>query len=275
LDERSDFFTAIANFRASRRIWARLMREQFHAKDSKSMALKITAYSHGGETMHEPINNIARITLAALAYVLGGVQFLFNASYDEVLGTPAESAAKISLRIQQILAHELGISDVADPLGGSYFVETLTSQIEDQIYDEFSKIESSGGAIASIENSYYASKITDGAVKRKREFDSGERVAIGVNKFRSEWKIPSGAFKIDQAVEATQLERLRDVKKQRNGPLVKETLEYIRTVAQGDGNLVAPILEAVRAYATVGEICGALREVFGEYQATEYFSRRE
>jgi methylmalonyl-CoA mutase N-terminal domain/subunit len=275
LDERSDFFTAIANFRASRRIWARLMREQFQAKDSKSMALKITAYSHGGETMYEPINNIARITLAALAYVLGGVQFLFNASYDEVLGTPAESAAKISLRVQQILAHELGISDVADPLGGSYFLETLTSQIENQIYDEFSIIESLGGAIAAIENSYYSSKITDGAVKRKREFDNGERVAIGVNKFRSEWEIPCGAFKIDKTVEATQLERLRNVKKQRNGPLVKETLEYVKTAAQGDGNLVVPILEAVRAYATLGEICGVLREVFGEYQATEYFLRRE
>jgi methylmalonyl-CoA mutase N-terminal domain/subunit len=275
LDERSDFFTAIANFRASRRIWAKVMREKFQAKDWKSMALKITAYSHGGETMHEPMNNIARITLAALAYVLGGVQFLFNASYDEVLGTPGESAAKISLRIQQILAHELGISDVVDPLGGSYFVESLTNQIESQIYDEFSKIESRGGAIAAIESSYYASKITDGAVRRKREFDSGERVAIGVNKFRGEWEIPSGAFKIDKTVEATQLERLKNVREERNGKLVKETLEYVRAVAQGDGNLVLPVLEAVRAYATLGEICGVLREVFGEYQITEYFSGRE
>lgn len=275
LDERSDFFTAIANFRASRRFWARLMKEEFRAKDWKSMALKITAYSHGGETMNEPLNNIARITLAALAYVLGGVQFLFNASYDEVLGTPAESSAKISLRIQQILAHELGISDVADPLGGSFFVESLTNQIESQIYDEFSKIESQGGAIAAIENSYYTSKITDGAVRRKREFDSGERVAIGVNKFRSEWQIPSGAFTIDKTVEAKQLERLESVRRERNGKLVKETLEYVRAVAQGDGNLVVPALEAVRAYATLGEICGVLREVFGEYQAMEYFSQRE
>jgi methylmalonyl-CoA mutase, N-terminal domain len=275
LDERSDFFTAIANFRASRRIWARLMKEEFRAKDWKSMALKITAYSHGGETMNEPLNNIARITLAALAYVLGGVQFLFNASYDEVLGTPAESAAKISLRIQQVLAHELGISDVADPLGGSYFVESLTNQIESQIFDEFSKIESQGGAIAAIENSYYTSKITDGAVRRKREFDSGERVAIGVNKFRSEWQIPSGAFTIDKTVEAKQLERLKNVRKERNGRLVKETLEYVRAVAQGDGNLVGPVLEAVRAYATLGEICSVLREVFGEYQAMEYFSQRD
>lgn len=275
LDERSEFFTAIANLRASRRIWAKVMREKFQAKDWKSIALKVTAYSHGGETMNEPVNNIVRITLAALAYVLGGVQFLFNASYDEVLGTPTEDAAKISLRIQQILAHELGISDVVDPLGGSYFIETLTNQIESQIYDEFSKIESSGGAIAAIENGYYASKITDGAVRRKREFDRGERVSIGVNKFRSEWEVPSGAFKIDKTVETKQLERLNKVRKERNGKLVKETLEYVREIAQGDGNLVDPVLEAVRAYATLGEICSVLRGVFGEYQSTEYLFPRK
>ena len=275
LDERSEFFTAIANLRASRRIWAKVMRDKFQAKDWKSMALKVTAYSHGGETMNEPVNNIVRITLAALAYVLGGVQFLFNASYDEVLGTPTEDAAKISLRIQQILAHELGISDVVDPMGGSYFMETLTNQIERQIYEEFSKIESLGGAIPAIENGYYASKITDGAVRRKREFDRGERVSIGVNKFRSEWEIPSGAFKIDQTVETKQLERLNKVRKERNGTLVKETLAYVREVSKGDGNLVPPVLEAVRAYATLGEICSVLRGVFGEYQSMEYFSPRK
>jgi methylmalonyl-CoA mutase N-terminal domain/subunit len=275
LDERSEFFTAIANLRASRRIWAKVMREKFQAKDWKSMALKVTAYSHGGETMNEPVNNIVRITLAALAYVLGGVQFLFNASYDEVLGTPTEDAAKVSLRIQQILAHELGISDVVDPMGGSYFIETLTHQVESQIDDEFSKIESLGGAIVAIENGYYASKITDGAVRRKREFDRGERVSIGVNKFRSEWEVPSGAFKIDKTVETKQLERLTKVRKERNGTLVKETLAYVREVAKGDGNLVPPVLEAIRAYATLGEICSVLREVFGEYQSTEYFSPRK
>ncbi|HXX33248.1 MAG TPA: methylmalonyl-CoA mutase family protein, partial [Thermodesulfobacteriota bacterium] len=144
-----------------------------------------------------------------------------------------------------------------------------------QIYEEFSKIESLGGAIPAIENGYYASKITDGAVRRKREFDRGERVSIGVNKFRSEWEIPSGAFKIDQTVETKQLERLNKVRKERNGTLVKETLAYVREVSKGDGNLVPPVLEAVRAYATLGEICSVLRGVFGEYQSMEYFSPRK
>jgi methylmalonyl-CoA mutase N-terminal domain/subunit len=239
------------------------------------MALKITAYSHGGETLLEPVNNIVRITLAALAYVLGGVQFLYNASYDEVMGTPTENAAKISVRIQQILAHELGITNTVDPLGGSYFIESLTTQIERQIYEEFLKVDAMGGAIAAIEKGYYLSIITDGANRRQKEFDRGERVAIGVNKFRTESEVPFGAFQIDPTIEQKQIERLNQVKKERNERTVKETLEYIRKVAEGDGNLVPPVLEAVRAYATIGEICGVLRGIFGEYQAREYFSSKE
>jgi methylmalonyl-CoA mutase N-terminal domain/subunit len=275
LDERADFFVAICNFRAARRVWAKIMRERFKAQDSKSMALKITAYSHGGETLLEPVNNIVRITLAALAYVLGGVQFLYNASYDEVMGTPTENAAKISVRIQQILAHELGITNTVDPLGGSYFIESLTTQIERQIYEEFLKVDAMGGAIAAIEKGYYLSIITDGANRRQKEFDRGERVAIGVNKFRTESEVPFGAFQIDPTIEQKQIERLNQVKKERNERTVKETLEYIRKVAEGDGNLVPPVLEAVRAYATIGEICGVLRGIFGEYQAREYFSSKE
>lgn len=271
LDERLDFFVAICNFRAARRVWAKLMKEKLKAQAPESMALKITAYSHGGETLLEPVNNIARITLAALAYVLGGVQFLYNASYDEVLGTPTEDAAKIAVRTQQILAHELGIADVVDPLGGSYFIESLTTQIEDQIYKEFLKVESIGGAIKAIEKGYYASHMGDGAIRRKREFDKGERVSIGVNKYRAESEAPFGAFRVDPTIEGKQVERLERVRKQRNGRIVKETLEYVREIARGDGNLVPPVLEAVRAYATIGEICGVLREVFGEYQAREYF----
>jgi len=271
LDERADFFVAICNFRAARRVWAKLMKERMKAQDPRSMALKITAYSHGGETLLEPINNIARITMAALAYVLGGVQFLYNASYDEVLGTPTEDAAKVAVRIQQILAHELGITNTVDPLGGSYFIETLTSQIEKEIYEEILKVEDMGGAIAAIEKGYYLSAITDGGNRRQRELDRGEKVSIGVNKWRTESKIPFGAFRIDQAIEQKQIEHLNQVKKERNAKTVKETLEYVRKVAKGDGNLVPPVLEAVRAYATVGEICDVLREVFGEYQAREYF----
>lgn len=271
LDERADFFVAICHFRATRRVWAKLMKDRLQAQDPKSMALKITAYSHGGETMLEPVNNVVRITLAALAYVLGGVDYLYNASYDEVLGTPTADSAKIAVRTQQILAHELGITDTVDPLGGSYFIESLTTQIEKQIYDEFLKVEAMGGAITAIENGYYRSVMTKGAIRRQREFEKGERVSVGVNKFRTESNIPYGAFRIDPTAEARQVERLSRVKKERNQKKVTETLEHVREVARGEGNIVPPVLEAVRAYATIGEICNVLREVFGEYQVREYF----
>ena len=272
LDERLDFFVAICNFRATRRAWAKVMKEEMKAQDPRSMALKITAYSHGRETLLEPENNIVRITLAALAYVLGGVQFLYNASYDEVLGTPKEEAAKIAIRTQQILAHEMGITNTVDPLGGSYFIETLTRQIEEEILKEYHKVKEMGGAIPAIENGYYLGAISDGAIKRQREFEKGERTSVGVNKFRTESNPPCGAFRIDPAIEQQQIERLAKVKEERNKKAVQETLEYVREVARGDGNLVPPTLEAVRAYATVGEICDVLRDVFGEYQAREYLN---
>ncbi len=274
LDERADFFVAISHFRATRRVWAKIMKERLNAQDSKSMALKITAYSHGGETLLEPVNNIVRITLAALAYALGGVNYLYNASYDEVLGTPTEDSARIAVRTQQILAHELGITDTVDPLGGSYFIESLTTQIEKQIYEEFLKVEAMGGAIAATENGYYRSVLNQGAIRRQREFEKRERVAVGVNKFRIESEIPYGAFRIDPNAEARQIERLKQVKKERNQKAVRETLEHVREVARGDGNVVPPVLEAVRAYATIGEICDVFRELFGEYRAREYFSTK-
>jgi len=273
-DERADFFVAICNSRATRRVWARIMRERFKAQDPASLALKICAYSHGGETLLEPINNIARITLAALAYVLGGVQFLSNASYDEVLGTPTEEAAKTSVRIQQILAHELGIADIVDPLGGCYFIENLTAQIENQILRELQKVEEHGGAIAAIENGYYVSQLTDGAMRRKREFDTGDRPSVGVTKFRSQSKKPTGAFRIETTVEARQIERLNRVRKERNAHAVEEALEYLREAAKSGQNLVPPALEAVRAYSTIGEMCDVLRDEFGEYQGKEYFGKR-
>jgi methylmalonyl-CoA mutase N-terminal domain/subunit len=274
LDERAEFFVAIANFRATRRVWANIMKERFGAKDPRSMALKITAYSHGGETLLEPVNNIARITLAALAYVLGGVQSLYNASYDEVLGVPTEEAAKISVRIQQILAHELGIADTVDPLGGSYFLETLTHRIEEDILENLTKVEDLGGAVEAIEKGYYLGAMSEGAVKRKKEFDKAARVSVGVNRFRTESEVPIGAFRIDPSVESKQIEGLNRLRKERNGRRVGESLQYIREVAKGVENLVPPILEAIRAYATVGEICDTLRDVYGEYQKREYFSSR-
>jgi methylmalonyl-CoA mutase N-terminal domain/subunit len=270
LDERSDFFAAICHLRATRKVWAKVMKEEMKAKDPSSQALKITAYSHGRETMVEPENNIVRIALAALAYVLGGVQFLYNASYDEVLGTPKQEAAKVAVRTQQILAHEMGITNTVDPLGGSYFIETLTSQIEKEILEEYRKVKEMGGAIAAIENGHYRGAINDGAIARQREFEKGERISVGVNKFRTEANVSCGAFRIDPAVEQQQIDRLEKVRKERNNKAVEEALAYVREVAKGEDNLVTPCLEAVRAYATIGEICNVLREVYGEYDAREY-----
>jgi methylmalonyl-CoA mutase N-terminal domain/subunit len=274
LDERADFFVTIGTLRATRRIWAKLMKEELKALDPRSMALKIYAYAHGGETLLEPMNNVARITLAALAYVLGGVQFLETASYDEVSGIPSDDAAKIAVRTQQILAHELGLTKTADPLGGSYYIETLTARIEQEIWKEFSIVQKRGGAVAAIEDGYFRACITEGAVRRQREFERGERIAIGVNKYRSDEKTALKGFRVDPGIEQAQKEQLARVKKERNGRRVEETLEYVRETAKGDGNLVPPVLEAVRAYATIGEICGVLREVFGEYQAREYFEAK-
>ena len=272
LDERSDFFVAVSHIRAARRVWARYMKERMHAQKPQSMALKVTAYSHGGETLREPVNNIVRITLAALAYTLGGVQSLYNASYDEVLGPPNEDAARIALRTQQILAHELGIADTVDPLGGSYYIENLTSQIEKQIENEIQNVEIQGGALAAIEKGYYRSAITDGAIRRQRAFDAGEKVVVGVNKFRTELNDQTGTFRIDPRVEAIQIKRLGNVKKERSEKGVKDALAHVRETAKTDENLVPPVLDAVRAYATVGEICDVFREEFGEYQQREYFS---
>jgi len=272
MDERSDFFVTIALLRAARKIWARVLKEMLGARSSESLALKITAYSHGGETLLEPVNNIVRITLASLAYVLGGVHSLYNASYDEVLGTPTEEASKIALRTQQILAYELGITNTADPLGGSYFIENLTRRIEEDIYTELTKVENMGGAIEAIESGYYQRKITEGALKRQKAVENKERIIVGVNKFRTESQAPSGAFRIDPALEDAQLKRLQKVKQERNNEVVKETLSYVREIAEGEKNLVPAVLEAVRAYATIGEISDVLRGVFGEYQAKEFFS---
>jgi methylmalonyl-CoA mutase N-terminal domain/subunit len=271
LDERADFFVSICNFRATRCIWARLMKETYKAQKPESMALKTYAYSHGGETMLEPLNNTVRITLAALAYVLGGVQFLENASYDEVLGTPSEASAKVAARTQQILMHELGITNTVDPLGGSYFIESLTHQIETDILKELELVQKKGGAIAAIESGYYTGCISEGASRRQRAFDKGERVSIGVNKFRTGSEIPSGAFRVDPDSERDQLEQLAKLKRERNNPAVRESLAFVREAARGDGNMVPPVLEAVEAYATIGEICGVLREELGEYQAMEYY----
>lgn len=266
LDEREGFFEAAANLRATRRVWARLMKERFGARDARSMGLHITSYGHGGETVHEPLNNITRITLGTLAYVLGGVTFLYNGSFDEALSIPSREAVRVAIRMQQILAHELGIADTVDPLGGSYYVESLTLQIHDAIVQELERVEARGGALRCIEDGYFRQVIAEGAVRRQAAFDRGDRVSVGVNKFRLAAPVPRSGFRADPDVARRQAERLAQVRRERDAGRVAATLAGVADAARSGGNTVPAILEAVRAYATLGEVCDALRAAFGEYR---------
>ena len=271
LDEREDFFVTIGNCRAARKVWASLMRDRFGAKDPRAMTLKITSYSHGGETLKEPRNNIVRIAFAALAYALGGVTFVQDASYDEAMATPNDEACKVSIRTLQIIAHELGFSRTVDPLGGSYYLESLTKEIEQGILAEMAKVAELGGSLQAIEKGYCQGVITRGAVKRQREFEAGERVSVGVNIFKSDEALPLGAFRINPLVEERQLARLKALKAERDGAKVGKTLAGVREAALRGDNMVESCLEAVRAYATVGEICQVLREIYGEYRMVTQF----
>jgi len=274
VDERTDFFVTVALLRAARKVWAEVLKTRLGATSAESLALKMTAYSHGGETLLEPQNNIVRITLAALAYVFGGVHSLYNASFDEVLGTPTEDAAKIAIRTQQILTDEFGITTTSDPLGGSYFVESLTQTISEEMLSEFMEVEEMGGSLEAIRRGYIQQKINEGAIRRQREFEQGKRTVIGVNKYRIETSPPRGAFRIDPKAESRQVERLKSVRKERNQRTVDEALVYVHEAAEGGDNLVPAVLEAVRAYASVGEVCDVLRSVYGEYEGREYFTSK-
>lgn len=267
LDEREDFFVTVATARAARKVWSKKMRDKFGATNPEAMAMKYSSYSHGGETLKEPINNIVRIAFAALGYVLGGVQFLYNASYDEAMATPNDEACKVAIRTSQIIAYELGFSKTADPLGGSYYLESLTMDIAQNILKELEKIEKEyGDSINAIKQGYFQGVITRGAIRRQEEFENGEKLSIGVNKFKSDEKLPMGAFKIDPKVEETQLRRLKELKATRDSAKVKEALEGVKHAALTGRNSVEPVLQAVKAYATIGEICNVWRELYGEYK---------
>ena len=271
LDEREDFFVTIGNCRAARKVWANLIRDRFGAKDPRSMALEFTSYAHGGETLKEPMNNIVRIAFASLAYALGGVQFLYDAAYDEAMATPTDETCKVSIRTLQIIAHELGFSKTIDALGGSYYLESLTKDIEQGIIAEMARVEELGGSILAIEKGYLQGVITRGAVRRQEEYEKGERVSVGVNLFISDENLPLGAFKVDNRVEELQLAKLAALKAERNGDKVKETLAGVREAALKGQNMVESILEAVKAYATIGEICQVLRDIYGEHQVIPQF----
>ena len=264
-DERHDFFVSVANLRALRRIWARMMREQYGATKPEAMACRTTVYGHGQEALAEPLNNIPRTAFGTLAYVLGGASYVYLAGYDEAVSTPNENSARVALRTLQILANEHGFTDTIDPLGGSYYVETLTAQGERQILDGMAQIEQIGGAIAAISTGFARRVMTEGAVRRQRAIDSGDRPWVTVNKWPEKPDVPNTAFRGDAQAEARQLARLARVKSTRDQIRVKTALAEVERATAEDRNVVPSVLEAVRAYATAGEIVDIWRRQFGAF----------
>jgi len=263
----NDFFEEIAKFRAARRIWAREMKERFGAKDPRSWWMRFHTQTAGCSlTAQQPENNIVRTAIQALAAVLGGTQSLHTNSMDEALALPSELAARIALRTQQIIAHESGVTNTVDPLAGSYFVEALTNRIEEEAYEYFRKIESLGGMLGAIERGFPQREIAESAYRYQREIDTGQRIIVGVNDYLSEEPLTIPLLEMDREGERRQRERLARIRKERDNELATQRLEALRQAAQGTDNLMPYILDAARAYATLGEICGVFREVFGEYR---------
>lgn len=261
-----DFFEEIAKFRAARRLWARIMRERFGAKNPRSWMLRFHTQTGGSTlTAQQPDNNIVRVTLQALAAVLGGTQSLHTNSRDEALALPSEDSVRIALRTQQIIAYESGVTSSIDPLAGSYLIESLTNTIEQKAMEYIEKIDQMCGAPAAIEKGYIQQEIHDSAYRFQREVETRKRTIVGVNAFTIEEKPPEGLLKVDPSVGEFQKQKLAAVKARRDNARVKAALEAVREAAQSGKNLMPPIVEAVRVYATLGEICGTLRGVFGEY----------
>jgi len=264
----NDLLEEIAKFRAARRIWAKIMKDQFAAKNPKSMMLRFHTQTGGSTlTAQQPDNNIVRVTIQTLAAVLGGTQSLHTNSRDEALGLPTEDAVQIALRTQQIVAHESGVVNSIDPLAGSYVIESLTDKIEEEVWNYLHKIEQLGGMVRAIENGYIQKEIQDAAYKYQQEVESGERVVVGVNRFTVKDEPPREILKVDPALRKVQSEKIARIKKQRDQAVVQDLLKKLGQAAKDEKtNLMPHILEAARAYATLGEICNVLREQFGEYQ---------
>ncbi len=266
-----DFFEEIAKYRALRRMWAKLMRERYHAEKPGSWMLRTHTQTGGSLlTAQQPENNIPRAAIQALSAVLGGVQSMALSCYDEALAIPTEKAQQIAVRTQQIIAEEIGVTDTVDPLAGSYYVEHLTNELELRAWAELEKIEKEiGGAVAAIETGYYQRCIQEESYKFEKAVQSGERVVVGVNKYRNEGEEPHPFFRADSpALERAQVAKLEALRAQRDAAAVESSLAGLRAAAEdGKTDLMPPIIGAVRAYATLGEICGVMRDVFGEYRA--------
>jgi methylmalonyl-CoA mutase N-terminal domain/subunit len=263
----NNFFEEIAKFRAARRVWARIMKERFGARDERSMMMRFHAQTAGSTlTAQQVDNNVVRVTLQALAAVLGGAQSLHTNSRDEALALPSEQSALLALRTQQVIAHESGVTDTADPMGGSYYLETLTTELENQARDYLNKIDDIGGAVEAIERAYPQREIQNAAFFYQREVERKERVIVGVNDFKSPSAPPSDVLKLNPAIETKQCERLGRLRAERDSEAARAALAKVEQTARGDGNLMLPIIEAVRKWATLGEIADAMRAVFGEYR---------
>jgi len=261
------FFEEVAKYRAARRLWASIMKERFGAKNPKSMMIRFHTQTAGCTlTAQQPKNNIVRVAFQALSAVLGGTQSLHTNSMDEALALPSEEAVQIALRTQQLIAYETGVADTVDPLAGSYYVEALTKEIYERAEAYIHKIDKMGGAVAAIEKGYIQREIQDSAYRYQREIEQEERIVVGQNRFQIEEAKPGGLLRVDPAVRTTQIERLKTLRSKREDERVKKTLSDLKKGAEGNENLMPLILEAVKAYATLGEICNVLRGVFGEYQ---------
>jgi methylmalonyl-CoA mutase N-terminal domain/subunit len=264
-----DFFEEIAKFRAARRLWARIMRERFKAKNPRSWMLRFHTQTAGCSlTAQQPKNNIVRVAFQAMSAVLGGTQSLHTNSMDEALALPTEEAVQIALRTQQLIAYESGVADTVDPMAGSFYVERLTQEIEERAQDYIRKIDEMGGSPRAIEHGFIQKEIQESAYTYQKEIETGERVIVGINRFQVKEPPFTGILRVDPAVSERQSAKLAEIRSRRDNAAVKRGLNGLRKAAQGTDNLLPHILESVKAEATLGEICDVLREVFGEYQSS-------
>ncbi len=267
-----DLFEEVAKYRAARRIWARELRDRFGARDGRSWLMRFHTQTAGVSlTAQQPLNNIVRTTIEALAGVLGGTQSLHTNSYDEALALPTEEAVRVALRTQQVIAHESGVTNTIDPLGGAYLVEAMTDEMERQAYDYFAKIDELGGMVEAVKRNFPQREIADAAFAYQREVDEGRRVVVGVNAFQEEGEEPPEILRIDPALERKQIGRLQTTRARRDAAAVEGALAHLREQATGEANLMPGLLDAARAHATEGEIVEALQAVFGTYTEAPVF----
>jgi methylmalonyl-CoA mutase N-terminal domain/subunit len=268
-----DFFEEIAKYRAARRIWARQMREKYGAQDPRSWLMRFHTQTAGVSlTAQQPEVNLIRTALEALAAVLGGTQSLHTNSFDEALALPTEHAVRLALRTQQVIAHETGVVNTIDPLGGSYYLEHLTNELERQAYDYFERIEELGGVIPAIEQNFQQREIAEASFRYQSEVERGERIVVGVNRYELEEEQPLEILRIDPALEQKQIERVQAVRERRDANTAEAALARLQEdAAHDDRNLMEPILTAARAYVTMGEMCETLREVWGTWRETPVF----